>query len=93
MEAKIFKVVSKTPVITINAAGKEMPKCTVVLQELDRYGNTFVASMLGEETQKIIANGDLVAAVLKFSVREFEGRNYQYILVLAIEKIGNALRF
>lgn len=93
MEAKIFKVISKSAVTTINANGRSIPKCTIVLQEPDRYGNVYLATMLGEEAQASVIEGDYVAAVLRFSLHDYEGRQFQDITVNSIVRIGISTGF
>ena len=63
-------------------------KCNIVLQEMGgKYENQYAAAMLGNVAQCRFTPGDLVAAALRFSTREYNGAVYQDILVTDIEKV------
>ena len=63
-------------------------KCNIVLQEMGgKYENQYAAAMLGNVAQCRFTPGDLVAAALRFSTREYNGAVYQDILVTDIAKI------
>lgn len=63
-------------------------KCNIVLQEMGgKYENQYAAAMLGNVAGCRFTPGDVVAAALRFSTREYNGAVYQDILVTDIAKI------
>ena len=63
-------------------------KCNIVLQELGgRYENQYAAAMLGATAQLRFDAGCVVAATLRFTVREYNGQVFQDILVTDIVKL------
>lgn len=90
---QILKVVTQSETIAVpsqKAEGGQVMKSTIVLQELGgRYEDTFVATMLGNLAQCRFYAGELVAAALRFTTREYNGQVYQDIVVNDIVKIGN----
>lgn len=90
---QILKVVTQSETIAVpsqKAEGGQVMKSTIVLQELGgRYEDTFVATMLGNLTQCRFYAGELVAAALRFTTREYNGQVYQDIVVADIVKIKN----
>ena len=63
--------------------------CNVVLQELGgKYENSYVATMFGEQAKVRFTPGELVAASLRFSTREYNGQMYQDIVVSEIIPIN-----
>ena len=92
METKILKVVQQGEAYAVQsqkAEGGQTMKCSIVLQELGgKFENEYVATMLGNVAQCRFCQGDVVAATLKFSKREYNGQVYQDILVTDIQKVG-----
>ncbi len=90
---QILKVVTQGETVAVpsqKAEGGQVMKSTIVLQELGgRYGDTFVATMLGNLAQCRFCAGELVAAALRFTTREYNGQVYQDIVVADIVKIKN----
>lgn len=91
MEAKILKVVQQGEAFAVQsqkAEGGQTMKCNIVLQELGgKYENEYVAAMLGNLAQCRFFAGDVVAATLRFSKREYNGQVYQDTLVTEIQKL------
>jgi len=89
---RFFRVVSQTAPIAVRsekAEGGQVMKCHIVLQEINgRYADTLVATMLGKDATLQFYAGDLVFASLRFTVREYNGQNYQDIVVCDIVKIN-----
>ena len=89
---RFFRVVSQTEPVAVQsqkAEGGQMAKCSIVLQEINgRYADTLVATMLGKDATLQFYAGDLVFASLRFTVREYNGQNYQDIVVSDIVKIN-----
>ena len=72
------------------AEGGQVSMCNIVLQELGgKYENSYVATMFGEQARVRFPAGELVAAVLRFTTREYNGQVYQDITVNDIYKINN----
>ena len=71
------------------AEGGQISKCNIVLQELGgKFENSYVATILGEQACIRYELDDLVAALLRFSTREYNGQVYQDIVVNEIVKIN-----
>lgn len=92
MEAKILKVVQQGEAFAVQSqkaeSGQTM-KCNIVLQEMGgKYENEYVATMLGNLALCRFFTGDVVAATLRFSKREYNGQVFQDILVTEIQKLG-----
>ena len=88
----IFKVVQQGEAYAVqskqNEGGQTM-KCNIVLQELGgKYEDQYVCTMLGNAATGKFYTGDVVAASLRFSAREYNGQIYQDILVTDIVKIS-----
>ena len=89
----IMKVVQQGEAFAIQSqkaeSGQTM-KCNIVLQDLGgRYGDQYVAVMLGNDAMSRFNSGDLVAVNLRFTAREYNGSMYQDILVTEIVKLRN----
>lgn len=93
MVNQIFMVSALSEVSQLNAQGKAMPKRTIVLQSPGRFGDKVMATMLGEECQMPLMAGDLVLVELHMSLHEYEGRQYQDIMVRSILKLGSAMNY
>ena len=91
METKILRVVQQTAPISVPSNKSEdgqVWKCTIVLQELGgRYADTYVATMLASTPQSQLNPGDFVAANLRCSAHEHEGRYYQDVIASEIVKL------
>ena len=92
MMKAIFKVVQQGEAFAVqskqNENGQTM-KCNIVLQELGgKFEDQFVGSMLGNMATAKFYAGDVVAASLRFSTRDYNGATYQDVLVNEIIKIN-----
>ena len=89
---QLFKVVAQGEAFAVpsqKAEGGQVMKSNIVLQELGgKYENSYVATMLGNTAQCRFYAGDVVAAALRFSTREYNGQVYQDIVVNDIVKLG-----
>ena len=87
-----FKVTAQSEPFAVpsqKAEGGQLSKCNIVLQELGgKFENSYVATMLGEQTKIRFAKDDLVVAALRFSTREYNGQVYQDIVVSEIIKLN-----
>lgn len=91
---EIFRVVSQGETFTIPSQKTESGhtyKSNIVLQEIGdrKHSNTYVAALLGNSATCKFYSGDLVAAVLKFSVHEHNGQTYQDVTVDDIISLKN----
>ena len=93
MESKILKVVQQGEAFAVQsqkAEGGQVMKRTIVLQELGgKFENQYLATMLGELANMEFHCDDVVVASLKFSVREYNGNQFQDILVMEIQKLSS----
>ena len=84
----IFKVIKQgepQQVASQKAEGGQLSKCMITLQEWgDKYGNTFVCTLLGNNALCRWSAGDIVLASLRFQAREYNGQWYQDIVVSEI---------
>ena len=89
----ILKVVQQGEAFAVQSQkseGGQTMKCNIVLQELGgKYEDQYVGVLLGNVAQCKFYPGDLVAASLKFSTRDYNGATYQDVLVTDIVKIKN----
>lgn len=89
----IAKVIAQGEPIAVQsqkAEGGQVMKCHITLQEFgSKYEDTFSATMLGSLAQCKFYAGELVAAALRFTIREHNGQTYQDIVVNEIHKIKN----
>lgn len=88
---QFFKVMAQSEMLSVpsqKAEGGQICKCNIVLQELGgKFGNSYVATILGEQAKVRFEKNELVAAALRFSTREYNGQVYQDIVVNEIVKI------
>lgn len=89
---QFFKVIAQSDMLTVpsqKAEGGQINKCNIVLQELGgKFGNSYVATILGEQANVRFEKGEWVAASLRFSTREYNGQVYQDIVVNEIVKLN-----
>lgn len=89
-----FKVVSQSETSYIPSQkqeGGQLAKCVIRLKEFggSKFGNEFVCSMFGNLAQCRFYEGDLVAASLRFSVREVNGNCFQDVVVNDMVKLNH----
>ena len=86
-----FRVTAQGEVFYVQsqkAEGGQVSMCNIVLQELGgKYENSYVATMFGEQARGRFEAGELVAAALRFTTREYNGQVYQDIVVNDICKV------
>lgn len=88
----IFKVVQQGEAFAVQSqksdSGQTM-KSNIVLQEIGgKFENQYVGALLGNVAQCKFYPGDVVAASLRFSTRDYNGATYQDILVTDIVKLN-----
>ena len=93
MKTNIFRVVSQGNVSYIPSskeANGQLAKCEIRLKMLggSRFGDEFVATLFGNLAQCRFYEGDVVAAVLRFSVHEVNGCLYQDVVCNDIVKLN-----
>ena len=88
----IFKVVQQGEAFAVQSQKAEegqTMKCNIVLQELGgNFENQYVCTMLGNMAQCRFYAGNVVAASLRFSTRDYNGAKFQDILVTEIVKLS-----
>ena len=94
MKNQILKVESISPVeeFTRND-GTPSAKRTVVLQDVDGYGDTFITSCFGDVKNMNIQVGDIVVTSIRFTYHEYEGKRYQDVFSGPFFKIGDTVKF
>lgn len=92
MNTQIFKVISQGEAQQIQKQdGSVLQKCPIVLQEFGERGDygKMVAWLLGNAAQLRFREGDAVVARLCFTTHDYEGRTYQDVAVMSIEKLNH----
>ena len=85
MKNNILRVVSQgdvTYVASQKAEGGQLAKCMIRLKEFGsgKFGDEYVCTMFGNLAQCRFAEGELVAASLRFQVHEVNGAVYQEVV-------------
>ena len=93
MQTMILKVVKQGDAFMVDsqkAEGGKLAKCNILLQEMGgKYENQYAATMLGNAAQLKFYPGDIVAATLRFTTREYNGQVFQDILLTEVERLKN----
>ena len=68
----------------------QLAKCVIRLKEFgsSKFGDEYICTMFGNLAQCRFAEGDLVAASLRFQVHEVNGNCYQEILTNDVVSIN-----
>ena len=85
METKILRVVLQSDVTYIPSTkqeGGQLAKCVIRLKEFggSKFGDEYVCTLFGNLAQCRFAEGELVAASLRFQVHEVNGNSYQEVI-------------
>lgn len=94
METKILRVVSQGDVTYVPSSkqeGGQLAKCIVRLREFgsgSKFGDEYVYTLFGNLAQCRFAEGDVVAASLRFQVHEVNGNCYQEIVANDVVKLN-----
>ncbi len=93
MKTNIFRVVSQGNVSYIPSskeANGQLAKCEIRLKMLggSKFSDEFVATMFGNLAQCRFYEGDVVVAVLRFSVHEVNGCLYQDVVCNDLVKLN-----
>ena len=93
MQTSIYRVVSQGDVSYIPSTkqeGGQLAKCDIRLKMLggSKFGDEFIATLFGNLAQCRFYEGDVVAAVLRFSVHEVNGCLYQDVVCNDIIKLN-----
>lgn len=93
MMVKLMKVVQQGETFAVQSQKAEdglLKKCNIVLQEPGgKHEDTFVATLPGTLAACRFYPGELVYAVLRFQVHEYNGQMFQDILATEIVKLPN----
>ena len=93
MKTIICQVVSQQAVAYIPSTkqeGGQLAKCIIRLKEFGggKFGDEYACTMFGNLAQCRFAEGDLVAASLRFQVHEVNGNCYQEIIANDVVSIN-----
>ena len=93
MMTNIFRVVSQDTVTYVPSskeANGQLAKCEIRLKKLgsSKFSDEFVATLFGNLAQCRYNEGDVVVAVLRFSVHEVNGCLYQDVVCNDIVKLN-----
>ena len=93
MKTFFLRVVSQGDVSYVasqKADGGQLAKCEIRLKMLggSKFGDEFVATMFGNLAQCRFYEGDVVVAVLRFSVHEVNGCLYQDVVCNDMVKLN-----
>ncbi len=85
MNIKVFRVVLQSDVTYIPSTkqeGGQLAKCLIRLKEFggSKFGDEYVCTLFGNLAQCRFAEGELVAASLRFQVHEVNGNSYQEVI-------------
>ena len=94
MKAMILRVVSQGDVTYIPSTkqeGGQLAKCLIRLREFggSKFGDEYICTMFGNLAQCRFAEGELVAASLRFQVHEVNGNCYQEIIANDVVPFNN----
>ena len=98
MRTNIFQVVSQGVVTYIPSTkqeGGQLAKCVIRLREFGRgkYMNEYACTMFGNLALCRFTENDVVAASLRFHVRDVNGNCYQEVVVNEIFDFSSMIRF
>ena len=92
MRTEIFRVVSQSDVTYVSSQkqeGGQLAKCMIRLKEFgSKFGDEYNVTLFGNLAKCRFAEGDLVAASLRFQIHEVNGATYQEVIVNDILKLG-----
>ena len=93
MKTEILRVVSQGDVSYIPSskeANGQLAKCEIRLKKLggSKFSDEFVATLFGNLAQCRFYEGDVVVAVLRFSVHEVNGCLYQDVVCNDLVKLN-----
>ena len=85
MQTSIYRVVLQSDVTYIPSTkqeGGQLAKCLIRLKEFggSKFGDEYVCTLFGNLAQCRFAEGELVAASLRFQVHEVNGNSYQEVI-------------
>ena len=93
LKSNLFYVVSQTDasyVVSQKAEGGQLAKCEIRLKKLggSKFSDEFVATLFGNIALSRFNEGDVVVAVLRFSVHEVNGCLYQDVVCNDLVKLN-----
>ena len=93
MKTNIYRVVSQDTVSYVPSskeANGQLAKCEIRLKKLggSKFSDEFVATLFGNLAQCRYNEGDVVVAVLRFSVHEVNGALYQDVICNDLVKLN-----
>lgn len=93
MKTSVFRVVSQSDVTYIPSTkqeGGQLAKCLIRLKEFgsSKFGDEYSCTMFGNLAECRFAEGDVVAASLRFQVHEVNGAVYQEVIANDVVKLS-----
>ena len=92
MKTELLRVVSQgtaTYIPSTKQEGGQLAKCLIRLKELGgQYEDEYLCALFGNLATCQFAEGDLVAAAMRFQTHEVNGQFYQDIVVNDIVKLN-----
>ena len=92
MKTTICRVVAQSDVLYIPSKkqeGGQLAKCLIRLKELgSQYEDEYLCALFGKLATCQFAEGDLVAAAMRFQTHEVNGQFYQDIVANEIVKLN-----
>ena len=93
MKTSVFRVVSQSDVTYIPSTkqeGGQLAKCLIRLKEFGsgKFGDEYSCTMFGNLAECRFAEGDVVAASLRFQVHEVNGAVYQEVIANDVVKLS-----
>ena len=94
MYTDLFRVVSQGVVTYVPSSkqeGGQLAKSIIRLKEFGggKFGDEYACTLLGNLAQCCFAEGELVAASLRFQVHEVNGAVYQEVIANDVVKLSN----
>ena len=91
MKTRILKVDTcgqKFEVKSEKSEGGVLSKRNLVLSELGKFEDKFMATALGDNAELEFKEGDIVAVSMRFSCRDYNGQTFQDITINEIYKLN-----
>lgn len=91
MQTILFRVVAQGEATRVEKQdGTVLERCPITLQVLGERGDfgRYAATLLGGKASFRFQPGDVVAASLRFTTHDYEGRSYQDVTVADIIKLS-----
>lgn len=91
MKARILKVESFGPKFEVKSEKTEggvLSKRNLVLSELGKFDDKFMATALGDNAELEFKEGEICVVSMRFSCRDYNGQTFQDITINEIYKLN-----